>query len=325
MKYKAVFLTNASAQAGSHGFGLPLAGRRATAERPVGILLLMQPDNAVINAWRDSARFWEKHREIIRQMFEPVTQALVEDAGIGPGHSVLDIATGPGEPGLTIATIVGPEGKVFGIDPAAEMVDAARRATDGLGLRNAKFEVASADRLPFEADTFDAVICRFGVMFFPSPVEGVREMLRVLKPGRELSLAAWHFADRNPFFYTLSRVMERFVDSPPLAPDAPDAFRFAIPGKLRNILTEAGATAPIEHLLRFKIEAPISIEDLWILRSEMSEKLRAKLAILPPEQGSEVKRQALEALREYSTERGMSFPAEVLIVSGTKEPPDMSL
>ena len=198
------------------------------------------------------------------------------------------------------------------------MVDAARRATGHLGLRNAKFEVASADRLPFPADTFDAVVSRFGVMFFPSPVEGVREMLRVLKPGRELSVAAWHVADRNPFFYTLSRVMERFVDSPPVAPDAPDAFRFASPGKLRDVLTEAGAVAPSERLLRFTIQAPISVEDLWTMRSEMSEKLREKLAKLPREQASEVKRQSLEILRGYSTERGMSFPAEVLIVSGTK-------
>jgi ubiquinone/menaquinone biosynthesis C-methylase UbiE len=291
------------------------------AKRPVGILLLMQPDPEVVNAWRDSAPFWEKHREIIWQMFAPVTQALVEDARICPGHSVLDIATGPGEPALTIAAIVGSEGKVRGIDPAREMVDAARRATDHLGLRNAKFEVASADRLPFPADTFDAVVSRFGVMFFPSPVESVREMLRVLKPGRELSVAAWHFADRNPFFYTLSRVMERFVDSPPVAPDAPDAFRFASPGKLRDVLTEAGAVAPSERLLQFTIQAPISVEDLWTMRSEMSEKLREKLAKLPREQAGEVKRQSLEILRGYSTERGMSFPAEVLIVSGTKSRP----
>jgi len=298
----------------------PMIGGLA-AKRPVGILLLMKPDHEVVNAWRDSAPFWEKHREIIHQMFGPVTQALVEDARIASGHSVLDIATGPGEPALTIAAIVGSGGKVFGIDPAPEMVDAARRATNHLGFRNAKFEVASADRLPFLDDTFDAVVSRFGVMFFPSPVEGVREMLRVLKPGRKLSLAAWHFSDRNPFFYTMSRVMERFVDSAPLAPDAPDAFRFATPGKLRDVLTEAGAMAPSERLLQFTIQASISMEDLWILRSEMSEKLREKLAMLPRERANEVKLQALEALREYSTEGGMSFPAEVLIVSGTKSRP----
>src|ERR1700693_3851437 len=116
----------------------------------------MPPQDA-ISSWRTSAPFWEKYREVIRQMFAPVTQALVEDGLIGGGHDVLDIATGPGEPAMTIAALVGPEGKVFGIDPAPEMVEAARRAAVRLGFRNAQFDVSSADRLPFPADTFDAV------------------------------------------------------------------------------------------------------------------------------------------------------------------------
>ena len=281
----------------------------------------MKPDQEVTSVWRDSAPFWEKHREIILQMFAPVTQALVEDGLISGGHTVLDVATGPGEPALTLAALVGAEGKVLGIDPAPEMVEAARRATDHLGFRNAQFDVASADRLPFPADTFDAVVSRFGVMFFPSPVDAVREMLRVLKPGRKLALSVWHLAERNPFFYTLSRVIERYVDSPPPAPDAPDAFRFASPGKLRDVLAEAGAMAPSERLLQFTVQAPISVEDFWILRCEMSEKLREKVAMLSREQLPEVKREALDALRGYSTDRGMSFPAEVLIVSGTKNRP----
>ena len=110
--------------------------------RPLAILALMQPDQAVINGWSGAAPFWEKHREIIWQMFAPVTQALVEEGLIGSGHAVLDIATGPGEPALTIAALVGPEGKVFGIDPAPEMVEAARRETDHLGFRNAQFDFA---------------------------------------------------------------------------------------------------------------------------------------------------------------------------------------
>jgi ubiquinone/menaquinone biosynthesis C-methylase UbiE len=281
----------------------------------------MKPDQEVTSVWRDSAPFWEKHREIIQQMFAPVTQALVEDGLISGGHTVLDVATGPGEPALTLAALVGAEGKVLGIDPAPEMVEAARRATDHLGFKNAQFDVASADRLPFPADTFDAVVSRFGVMFFPSPVDAVREMLRVLKPGRKLALAVWHLAERNPFFYTLSRVIERYVDSPPSAPDAPDPFRFASPGKLRDVLAEAGAMAPSERLLQFTVQAPISVEDFWILRCEMSEKLREKVAMLSREQLPEVKREALDALRGYSTDRGMSFPAEVLIVSGTKNRP----
>jgi ubiquinone/menaquinone biosynthesis C-methylase UbiE len=281
-------------------------------------LLLTPPDQSVIDRWRAAAQFWEKHRDIIRQMFAPVTQALLEDALIASGHTVLDIATGPGEPALTVAALVGPAGRVFGIDPAPEMIAAARRASDHLGVGNTQFDVAFADQLPFPADTFDAVVSRFGAMFFPSPVDAVREMLRVLKPGRKLALAVWYFAEENPFHFTLSRVIERYVDSPPLAPDAPDAFRFANPGKLRDVLVEAGAMAPSERPLQFAIQAPVSVEDFWTLRCEMSEKIREKLATLSSEQLAEVKRQVLAAFRGYSTDHGLSFPAQVLIVSGTK-------
>ena len=280
----------------------------------------MQPDQEIIKRWSGSAPFWERHRDIIRQMFAPITQALVEDGEIESQHSVLDIATGPGEPALSIAAMAGTNGKVFGIDPIPEMVTSARRAAERLGLKNVQFDVAFADQLPFHADTFDAVISRFGVMFFPSPLDGVREMLRVLKPERKMALAVWHYAERNPFHYTLSRVIDRYVDSPPLAPDALDAFRFARPGKLKDVLAEAGAMDAFERLLQFRIQAPVSVEDFWTLRQEMSDKVRERMAMLSKQQASEVKSEMLEALSEYSTGEGMSFPAEVLIVSAAKQP-----
>lgn len=252
-------------------------------------------------------------------MFAPVTQALIEDGQVGSGQTVLDVAMGPGEPSLTVAAVVGREGKVFGVDPIPDMVAGARRGADRLGLKNVTFEVASADHLPFPDDTFDSVISRFGVMFFPSPVDGVREMLRVLKPGRKLALAVWSLADRNAFHFALSRVIDRHVKPQPPEPDAPDAFRFAEQGKLLKIVSQAGAMNASERVLKFKIEAPISPEEFWNLRLEMSETVREKIAKLTKEQAAEVRRQALDAFREYSTERGMSFPGEVLVVSGTKK------
>ena len=281
----------------------------------------MQSDAEVLKRWSGSAPFWEKYRENIRQMFAPIAQALVEDGQIGLGNTVLDIATGPGEPALSVAGVVGREGKIIGIDPVPEMIEGARRATAYHGLTNVQFEVASADRLPFPADTFDAVISRFGVMFFPSPVDAVREMLRVLKPGKKLALAVWHFAERNPFHYSLSQVMDRYVHTEPPGPDAPDAFRFASPGKLLGILKQAGTMAPTERLLQFPIQSSLSVEDFLALRLEMSDKLRAKVRALSERQIAEATRQALESLRKYSTDRGMSLPAEVLIVSGAKGGP----
>ena len=282
----------------------------------------MRPDQEILKRWRGSAPFWEKHRNIIRGMFAPITQALIEDAEIGTQDSVLDVATGPGEPALSVAAVVGLNGKVFGVDAIHGMVAAARTEAQRLGLKNAKFDVAFADDLPFAANTFDAVISRFGVMFFPSPEDAVREILRVLKPGRKLAFAVWHFAERNPFHSALSRVMDRYVDSPPLEPDALDPFRFAPRGKLLKVFSEAGVAAPSERLLQFKIEAAaVSVEDFWNLRREMSEKLSEKFATLSEELKLKVTQELLSSLAEYSTANGMSFPAEVLIVSGSKASP----
>jgi len=281
----------------------------------------MQPDQEIVDRWSRSAPFWEKHRDIIRQMFAPITDALIEDARIGSGETVLDVGTGSGEPALTLATLVGPEGKINAIDPIPGMVEAARREADRQGLKNVQFDIAFADHLPFPADTFDAAVSRLGAMFFPSPIDGIREILRVLKPGRKLALAVWHFAEKNPFHSVLSDVMDRFVEPPPVAPDALDAFRFAPKGKLLKVLVEAGVEAPSERLLQFNIEASLSVEDYWALRREMSEKLREKLKALPPAQQSAVDREALKALAAYSTGTQMSFPGEVLIVSGTKPHP----
>lgn len=272
----------------------------------------------VISRWSETAPYWEKHRGIIREMFAPVSQALIAAAGISRRSSVLDVATGPGEPALTIAELLGAEGKVVGIDAVLEMVEAARREAQRRNFRNATFAVARADVLPGQTNSFDAVVSRFGVMFFPSPVSAVREMLRVLRPGGRMAMAVWHFADRNPFHYTLSRIVERYIDSPPPAADAPDAFRFAERGKLAGVLSEAGAIEVSEELLQFSIRAAVSPEEFYTLRSEMSERLRTKLSKIPREQMSEVKRQAIEAIRAYLAEGAITMPAEVLIVTGSK-------
>jgi SAM-dependent methyltransferase len=270
-----------------------------------------------ITQWTESAPYWEKHRDLIRDMFVPVTQALIKDAAITAGSQVLDVAMGPGEPALSIAELVGPAGKVVGTDLVPAMVEAARNEAQRRGLRNTSFEVV-AERLPFPANTFDAVVSRFGIMFFPSPLDSLRDWLRVLKPGGRIAAAVWHSADKNPFFHVVGQVVEKYVASSPPAPDAPDAFRFATPGKLQAVLSEAGVAQISERMLRFAIEAPISVEDFWTIRTEISEKLRTKIAGLPKEQVTSLKREVIEALRAYSSGGGVSFPAEVLILSGRK-------
>ena len=278
----------------------------------------MKSDPDVIRIWDKSAPYWEKHRDIIRGMFHPITEALIEDAQIGPGQAVLDVATGPGEPALSIAEFVGPSGTVTGIDPIAGMIAAARRVADARHPQNARFEIASADQMPFPASHFDAVVCRFGVMFFPSPHDGVREMLRVLKPDRKIAFAVWNFGDNNPFHSILANIVDRYVAPELLPPDAPDAFRFAERGKLLKILNEAGAAQTRERLLQFTIEIPLSIDDFWALRWDMSDKWRTKLSSVSPEQLASIRQEVSGDVAAYSTGGVIRFPAEVLIVSGCR-------
>jgi hypothetical protein len=146
-------------------------------------------------------------------------------------------------------------------------------------------------------------------------------MLRVLKPGGRIALAVWSLAENNPFHYTVSRVVDRHIASPPPPPDTQDMFRFAAPGKLLAILSQAAATAAFERLLRFSIHASISAEDFWALRSEMSEKLRTRLAKVSNEQFAVIRSEVIEAFRAYSADPGVSFPAEILIIGGRKPLP----
>jgi hypothetical protein len=155
-------------------------------------------------------------------------------------------------------------------------------------------------------------------MFFADPAAAMREALRVVLKDGCVAFAVWGPKEANPFFSTIADVIDRFVEIPPQDPDVPDAFRFAVPGKLAGILEQADAKNVIERQLNFQIEAAISFEQFWQLRTEMSETLREKMARLTPAQLPTVKQAVADAARRYFASRTMSFPAEALIVSGRK-------
>ena len=278
----------------------------------------MPPDPAVLQEWAEAAPFWEHHRDLIGHMFAPVTHALVEATRISPGQTILDLATGPGDPALSLAPLVGPTGTVIGLDPVPAMIAAARREATRLALPSIRFEVAAADNLPFPDNTFHTALSRFGIMFFPDPLAATREILRVLQPGGTLAFAVWHSLDQNPFFTVVERILQSYLPQTPADPDAPNSFRFAIPGKLRDILLESGVESPSERLLKFTMDVPIQPEDFWALRHEMSDKLRGSLAKLSSAQLSEVKHRALRDVAAFATPTGLTFPAEVLILSAKK-------
>ena len=280
---------------------------------------MSQVQSAVtLQEWQETASYWAKHHHTIRTMFAPLTRALIDRANIVQGQSVLDVAGGAGEPSLTIAETVGPRGFVMCTDPVAEMVAAAEREALSRGLKNVQFRQCTADSLPFPDDSFDVVVSRLGVMFFPDPLAGLREMLRATKPGGGVALVVWHKSDLNPYSYLVTEVISRHVETPAVDPNAPDAFRFAELGKLVRILEDAGAIDVTEDVIKFDIAAPISPEEFWTMRSEISETLRQKLRSISQEEKHQIADEVLEAVTDFFPEGHMKFPAQMIIVTGSK-------
>ena len=131
-------------------------------------------------------------------------------------------------------------------------------------------------------------------------------------------LAVWYQRNVNPFAYIVTEVITRHIEIPPADPDAPDAFRFGERGKLAHIINEAGATNIRERLLKFHIEAPLSRDEFWKMRSGTSGTLREKLSVLSTKQRLQVADEVKEAVAEFFPNGLMSFPAQMLIVTGEK-------
>jgi ubiquinone/menaquinone biosynthesis C-methylase UbiE len=276
----------------------------------------MSDANEILAAWEESSRYWRKHQATIELILAPLTSALIDAGQIRFGEHVLDIGGGTGQPSLSIASIVGNEGSVTYTDPSAGMVEAALDAAQRRGLTNIHFHKAPAEELPFENDTFDVAVGRLSVMFLPDVAAGLNEIVRVVKPGGRVSFLVWGSKEANPFFSSITEVLDRFIPQEVEDEDAPGAFRFANPGKLSKLLADAGLTQIEEQPLPFRIAGPVKAEEFWELRSEMSDSLRAKLATLTSEQKSALKEAVDRAVAEYFKSGEMSFPALALIVKG---------
>ncbi|HVF91581.1 MAG TPA: methyltransferase domain-containing protein [Blastocatellia bacterium] len=272
----------------------------------------------ILRAWGESAAYWDRNRDVIRSMFEPITSALLGEAGVSKGDSVLDVAGGTGQPSIAIAEVVGPSGEVVCTDAVAEMVRAAEEEARRLGLRNIRFRQCPADSLPFKDDEFDLSVSRLGLMFFPQPVAALKEMLRVIRPGGRVALAVWAGREFNPFFRVVSEVISRYTEPEPEEPDAPGAFRFEAPGAVSNLLRQAGAREVVEREFDFHIEAAVTLKDFWRVRSELSDTLREKMGRLSREELSRATEEISSAMRSYFPDDRMKIPARVIVATGAK-------
>ncbi len=142
--------------------------------------------------------------KFVPALFGPWGTVVANAAGISPGEAVLDVACGTGALTLAAAAIVGPDGRVTGLDANPEMLAVARRKTGDIDWRE-----GVAENLPFDDASFDAVISQFGFMFFDDRPRALSEMMRVLKPGGRLAVAVCGALERSPGYAAFAELLDR--------------------------------------------------------------------------------------------------------------------
>jgi ubiquinone/menaquinone biosynthesis C-methylase UbiE len=172
----------------------------------------------------------------VGEMTRRILPSLLRAARLAPGQRVLDIATGTGLAAEAAADVVGPTGHVVAADISPAMLD---RARERLGaLANVSFAVEDGQDLGFGAESFDAVLCNMGLMYFPNPVRGLSEFRRVLRPGGRVAFSIFTRADRALVGGLIRGAIARHV--PAKAAEYGRFFSLGEDGRLRALFEGAG-------------------------------------------------------------------------------------
>lgn len=189
--------------------------------------------------WDRFSAGWKKWDAMVLGWLAPFGDAMIRHARLREDSHVLDIAAGTGEPGLTAASLV-PRGRVTVTDLAERMLAVTAENAARRGLRNVETRVCDAGALPFADASVDAVLCRFGFMFFPDPAVAACEFARVAKPGARICAAVWSEPVKNPWATTIMGTIARHVEMPAPPPGSPGLFRCAPAGYMSKVFAEAG-------------------------------------------------------------------------------------
>jgi SAM-dependent methyltransferase len=212
--------------------------------------------------WARAARGWEARSEWFHEQTLPVAAWMVEAVGPQPGQTILDLAAGIGDTGFLAAELLQPGGMLITADFSPDMLSAAQRRANRLGIANVRFRQMDAN-LPLDqpAASLDGVLCRWGYMLLNDGEDALRETRRILKQGAAVALAAWTTADENLWSAAPGRILQaRGVLGPD--PPGPGQFAWGEPGAVADHMEAAGFVEPrVERLdLAFRFA---DVDEWW--------------------------------------------------------------
>ena len=200
-----------------------------------------QPNAEQIALWNDTAgRAWVETQETLDRVLQPFERLLVDAVTARKAQRVLDVGSGTGSVALAVARQVGPKGRAVGVDISAPMIALAKHRAERESTPPL-FICADAQTYAFDANSFDMIISRFGVMFFDDSVRAFANLRRAATPNAALHTIVWRGPADNPFMTTAERAAAPFLpEMPPRRPNEPGQFAFADRDRVYSIFEQSG-------------------------------------------------------------------------------------
>jgi SAM-dependent methyltransferase len=251
---------------------------------------------ASLDIWDQMAAGWDDDRRWIWDASRPVGEWLVDALDPQPGETILELAAGVGDTGLAAASRLGDSGRLISTDFSEQMVAAASRRAEELGVSNVDFRRMDAERMDLDDDSIDGVVCRWGYMLMADPRAALRETGRVLRPGGRVALSVWGDPRANLWASVPAAVLSEHTGQPPPDPLGPGIFAMASEERTRELLTEAGLTPRrMEHVeMEWSFDTP---DDHWRYVMDLAGALAMRVRSLPEDDQAAVRRLTEERLR----------------------------
>jgi ubiquinone/menaquinone biosynthesis C-methylase UbiE len=271
------------------------------------------------NEWtsEETIAAWRKWHARLADFTCGVTRSLLEAAQLRPGMNVLDLASGVGDPVLSEAAAVAPDGHVTATDLNPAMLAFIEEQAGQRNITNINFREASAEALPFRDADFDALTCRFGIMFFPDLSKSLRECLRVLKPKARATFVAWGRREQ-PFFACTGGILMKHIELSKPDPEAPNIAMFGEAGRLRGALESAGFADVREEMCAVEGRWRGPVDEYWEQFSEVAAPFRVILEKLSPESRAQAIHEIKSALQKFERGSEVVLPLEIVIGSGAR-------
>jgi ubiquinone/menaquinone biosynthesis C-methylase UbiE len=267
-------------------------------------------------SWNKFSSGWKKWDDLTMDFLKPMGDKIIQLLDPKNNDVILDVAGGTGEPGLTIATMLN-GGKVIITDLAEDMLDIARENAIQRGIKNVEFRACDVCELPFTDNTFDAISCRFGFMFFPDMLLAAKEMVRVLKPGGRIATSVWNVPEKNFWVTATMGTINKNMELPAPPPGAPGMFRCAKDGLIADLFAQAGLKNIAQREVAGKLNCKTA-DVYWNMMTEIGAPIVAALNKADEAMREKIKREVYQAVNQKYPEGDVMIDSSALVIYGEK-------